>query len=149
HPISKTGLAKRLLGVIGIAWRQLPQSLLPPHRADQKAKQPIADVAGAALARDRAECVYRDGDAGEDEQPEYPSGPGGLQQEFDDVRNRIGVHRPNLIAFSHPQTTISLRPRSDPPRAESPKSPPGRTSQLHPPLLRQRPPAAHRARWRQ
>src|SRR5439155_25767132 len=59
-------------------------------------KGPVADIPHTALARDRAERVDRDGDTGEPEQPEYRGRPSGLQQESDDVGNRIGVHSADL-----------------------------------------------------
>src|SRR5882724_11376465 len=45
----------------------------------------------AALPGHRTEGIHRDGDTGEHEQPEDGAGPSGLQQEIDNIRNRIAV----------------------------------------------------------
>src|SRR5262249_20188149 len=73
-----------------------PQRLLPPHAPDQATKAPVANMASAALARDRAKGINRDRNAGETEEPENSGRPSGLQQESNDVGNRVGVHSADL-----------------------------------------------------
>jgi hypothetical protein len=79
HPISETGLAERLVGVIGVERRQLPQCLLPPHTADQKAKNPIANMLDRTLLRHCAVDIDRDRDAAEHKQPENYGRPPWLE----------------------------------------------------------------------
>src|SRR5262245_38980249 len=81
HPISEAGFPKRLVGMVGVEWRQFPQRLLPPHAADQKAKDPVADVFDRALAWDRAIDIDRDRDAAEHKKPEDDRRPSWLKQE--------------------------------------------------------------------
>src|ERR1700756_2527205 len=84
--------------MIGIIGRQLPQGLLPPHAADQKAKDPVPEMSRAALTRDLGEGVNRDREAREHEHPKHRRRPrrtgheGRLLQETEDVGDRIVVH---------------------------------------------------------
>src|SRR6516164_349610 len=109
HPIGETGLAERLFGMIGIAWRQLPQSLLPPHRSDQEAKNVVADVGRATLVRDCRKRINRDRYAGEAKNPKYSGCPSRLQQKIDDIGNRVGVHRQTSLGQSIPASSCANR----------------------------------------
>jgi hypothetical protein len=63
HPIGEPGRAERRLRLVGVIGRQFPQALLPPHRADEEAKAPIAEMREGALARDRTPSIGGDADA--------------------------------------------------------------------------------------
>src|SRR5246127_3287826 len=93
--------------MIGIIGRQLPQRLLPPHAADQKAKDPVPKMSRAALTRDRGEGINRDREAREHEHPKHRGRPrrtgreGRLLQEIDDIGNGIVIHlRPSAYFAS-------------------------------------------------
>src|ERR1700747_3876774 len=104
--------------MIGIIGRQLPQGLLPPHAADEKAKDPVPEMGHAALTRERGEGINRERQAGEHEHPKHRGRPrrtgheGGLLQEIEHVGDRIVFHwRPSAyFASSQVLAPTSLTP---------------------------------------
>src|ERR1700747_917238 len=110
-PKGHTRLAERVLRMVGIEWRQFPQSLLPPHAADQEPKNPVADMLDRALCRHCTIDMDRNGDAAEQEHPKYRRGPGRLQQKLDRVGDRVVVHRTNLSVETYLNLPAAI-PRS-------------------------------------
>src|SRR5215469_17086563 len=83
---------QRITGIIGIERGQLPQRLLPPHRADEETAQPVAYVTPRALARDGSPRIERSDYAADEQQPVNDRRPGGTHQEVHRIGEWIRCH---------------------------------------------------------
>src|SRR5262245_54954397 len=84
----------------------------------------------AALAGDAAIEMYRDRDAGEQQEPEYDRGPAQLQQKAYDIRNRVAIHRRNLSMSSISAVIISELPLGSTSRSRHRSLPPSTGARL-------------------
>src|SRR5215469_4001544 len=87
HPVAQTTGAVRVISVSG---GELPQGLLPPHRADKETGQPIPQVQSRALTWVAAKIDCCNHNTDNDQQPENVARP--LSLEFQHVGNWIYSH---------------------------------------------------------
>src|SRR6516162_4551701 len=96
HPVAQTTGAVRVISVSG---RELPQGLLPPHRADKESGQPIPQVQYRALTWVAAKIDCCNHNAGNRQQPENIARPAILSKEFQHVGNWVCSHITNVVGL--------------------------------------------------
>ena len=115
HPRRQASRAERRVRLIGIKRRQFPEGLLPPHAADHQAEDPVADVSGRALFGDRAVDVCRDCATTNQQKPKDHGGKPRLEEEADNVGQRIGVHWWSFLLRVRGRRAASLEKVAVPP----------------------------------